>query len=166
MAKKSTKPKREAKWARNTKDAERRAAETGKALSKEARKKIVAEGKKQAKQRRARIRDVGQAVPEGYARRQGGMYFALLENYRPDKSRNKKDVQAFANANLRSFTKDDGWISKASKQGMLSHLGELNLRKTTAAREKMRKAGLYGGRGHAGQQSKAIIYWGQDGKSP
>jgi hypothetical protein len=95
------------------------------------------------------------------------MYFALLENYRPDRKRNDARRQAFANSHLRTFQKDGGWISSASKQGMLTHTGILNLRKTTAAREAMKKAGLYGAQpGKRGGPSQAIIYWGQDGKSP
>ena len=163
-------PKKPAKWAKNTKSAEAKAKESAKGLTKEQRAKIAAEGVKQAKQKRARIRDIGQAIPEGYLRRQGSKYFALKENYRPDSSRNSEKKQAFALANMERFMRKGGWLDSTSKQGMLNALGEQNLRKTTSARNMLKKEGLY--EKHPGQKTKgqkssaAIIYWGQDGKAP
>lgn len=176
MAKKlkgPSKPRREARWSKNTAAATEKAKKAAGRLSKTERAKIVAEGKEQVKQKRDRIRDVGQEVPEGYART-GKRYFARVENFRPDASRNTAERQSFANAHLRYFQSDKGWIHSASKQGMLDKDGALNLRKTTAARNKMKEAGLYGkdafkeraGMKTRRKESAAIIYWGQDGKAP
>lgn len=176
MAKKPkgpSKPRKEARWSRNTAAATEKAKKAAGRLSKKERDKIITEGKEQAKQKRARIRDVGQEVPEGYART-GKRYFARVENYRPDATRNTAERQSFANAHLKYFQSDKGWIHSASKQGMLDKDGALNLRKTTAARNKMKEAGLYGkdafkeraGMKTRRKESAAIIYWGQDGKAP
>jgi hypothetical protein len=176
MAKKpkgTSKPRQEARWSKNTAAATEKAKKAAGRLSEKERKQIAAEGKKHAKEKRARIRDVGQEVPPAYART-GKRYFPRVENYRPDATRNSPERQSFANAPLEYFQRADGWIHSASKQGMLDKDGGLNLRKTTSARNKLAQAGLYGKdafKERAGMQtrrkeSNAIIYWGQDGKAP
>ena len=68
MAKKpkgTSKPRKESRWSRNTAAATERAKKAAGRMSKAEREKAIAEGKEQAKQKRARIRDVGQEVPKG-----------------------------------------------------------------------------------------------------
>ena len=155
------------RYSRNSSEATAKATRSALGLTKEQYRKKAEEAKKQAKQKRARIRDIGQAVPEGYLRRQGSLYFALKENYRPDKKRNSKAKQDFALKNMDRFMRDGGWLDSTSKQGMLLADGTQNLRKTTAARNMMKKLGLYGRAGAKTRgKSAGIIYWGQDGKAP
>ena len=72
----SSKPKKSAKWAKNTKDATEKAKKNG--------------GKQwnieDAYTKSERIRDMGQAVPKGYMRT-GGRYFAKVANMRPIQSK-------------------------------------------------------------------------------
>lgn len=162
---KKTSNRKPGRWARNTAHATERATATSAKMSKRERDAIIEQGKSYAKQRRARIRDVGQDIPEGYLRRQGSKWFALKENYRPDAERNGEERQAFVHANMERFMREGGWLDSTSKGGMLDSSGAQNLRKLASARNKMKEVGLYG---HAGthKQSEAMIYWGQDGKSP
>lgn len=160
---KSKKPK---KMGAMAKKAQAKAKENAKGLTKEERKKLVAEAKKQAKQKRARIRDYGQAIPDGYLRRKGSLYFALKENYRPDKHRNSRAAQAFVNANHERFFKDGGYLDSTSRNGNLGKDGDQNLRQTTSARKLMDKAKAYAKHATGNRKSKYMIYWGQDGKTP
>ena len=162
---KKTSNRKPGRWARNTAHATERATATSAKMSKRERDAIIEQGKSYARQRRARIRDVGQDIPEGYLRRQGSKWFALKENYRPDADRNGREKQAFVLANKERFMREKGWLDSTSKGGMLDKDGVQNLRKLSTARKMLTEAGLYG---HAGthKQSEAMIYWGQDGKAP
>ena len=156
--------KREKKYARNRADHDKMIKEKRKGLTKEQRAAAVKEAREGAKKRRARIRDVGQAVPEGYIRKTGSLYFSRKENERLLK-RNGEDVNAWASANRERFMKKGGWMDSVSRNGMFHRDGGMNLRKTTVARNAMKKYGLHAQLRDPGD-SKFTIYWGQDGKQP
>lgn len=124
----SSKPKKSAKWAKDTKDA------TAKA-KKNAGKKWNTED---AYVKSKRIRDMGQAVPKGYMRT-GGRYFAKVENMRPISSKTSQEQRNLFYANKTKFLGpkfDAGWMRSIGNQGMYNgDLSEANFRKTAAARK-------------------------------
>lgn len=157
------KPKKSAKWAKNSKEA------TAKA-KKNAGKKVNVED---AYVKSKRIRDMGQAVPKGYMRT-GGRYFAKVSNMRPIQSKTSQAQRNMFYANKHRFLgarEDGGWMRSLGNQGMYNgQTSEANFRKTVAARKMMDKdGGTYAPdyKKHAGAKkaakSRYIMAIGQDG---
>jgi hypothetical protein len=131
-----TKPKKAAKWAKNTKDYETKQSSKAKGGKKGA--NFNSEDAQIIKQKSKRIRDVGQKPPKGY-HRTGGMYFAKNANDRPIKSMTTEAQQQLFYANKPKFIgvgKKDVWVAQAANQGMYNgDTGEANFRKSAAARK-------------------------------
>ena len=145
-------------WARNSKDATKRAEKGGKGNLED------------SHIRGKRIRDVGQAVPKGYMRT-GGRYFAKIANMRPIQSKTSDMQKAFFYANKDRFLGPDGkggWMRSLSNQGMYNGTtSEGNFRKTSSAKRMMDKDKVYNGYGTTGKKkaskSRYIMAIGQDG---
>lgn len=157
------KPKKSAKWAKNSKDA------AAKAKKNAGKKWNVEDSYVKSK----RIRDNGQAVPKGYMRT-GGRYFAKVANMRPIQSKTSKEQRIMFYANKDKFLgpkQDAGWMRSLGNQGMYNgQTSEANFRKTAAARKMMDKdGGTYAPdyKKHAGvkkaSKSRYIMAIGQDG---
>ena len=124
----SSKPKKSAKWAKNTKDATEKAKKSG--------------GKQwnieDAYTKSERIRDMGQAVPKGYMRT-GGRYFAKVANMRPIMSKTSQQQRDLFYANKEKFLgprMDAGWLRSLGNQGMYNGAtSEANFRKMVNARK-------------------------------
>lgn len=165
----SSKPKKSAKWAKNSKDAAAKAKESkGKNTNVEDYYTKKGAGK--------RIRDLGQAVPKGYMRT-GGRYFAKIANMRPIKSLTTQQQRNLFYANKDRFLgprEDAGWMRSVGNQGMYNgQTSEANFRKTSAARKMIdADGGTYppdwkASHGTAGKKkqskSRYIMAIGQDG---
>ena len=159
----SSKPKKSAKWAKNSKDAAAKAKKNGG-------KKWNAED---AYLKSKRIRDNGQAVPKGYMRT-GGRYFAKVANMRPIQSKTSQQQRNLFYANKEKFLGpkgDAGWMRSLGNQGMYNgSTSEANFRKTASARKIIdADGGTYAPdyKKHAGAKkaakSRYIMAIGQDG---
>lgn len=157
------KPKKSAKWAKNTKDA------TAKAKAAKGKNNVTEDAYTKGK----RIRDMGQAVPKGYMRT-GGRYFAKVANMRPIQSKTSKEQRIMFYANKDKFLgpkQDAGWMRSLGNRGMYNgQTSEANFRTTPAARKMMDKdGGTYAPdyKKHAGAKkaakSRYIMAIGQDG---
>lgn len=162
----SSKPKKSAKWAKNSKDASAKAKKSGGKNSNIEDYYVKKTGTK-------RIRDVGQAVPKGYMRT-GGRYFAKVCNMRPIKSKTSQAQRNLFYANKEKFLgpkEDAGWMRSLGNQGMYNgQSSEANFRKTAGARKIIdADGGTYAPdyKKHAGMKkaakSRYIMAIGQDG---
>ena len=165
----AAKPKKKAKWAKNSSDYAKKQAAKAKS------KKYVEnqEDYETKKTGSKRIRDVGQKPPKGYMRT-GGRYFAKIENMRPIRSLTTMQQRGLFYSNKEKWLGADGrggYVGSAANQGMYNgETSEANFRKTAGAR-KLRAAdgGTYGPEydPHAGAKKSAksrfIMAIGQDG---
>lgn len=163
------KPKKTAKWAKNSADYVKRQEAKSKAKNYIGNVEDRMVGGKHAPSKR--IRDLGQKPPKGYMRT-GGRYFAKIENMRPIQSMTTLQQRGLFYANKEKWLGPDGrggYLGSASNQGMYNgETSEANFRKTAGARKLIDADGGTYGPGydkHAGGQKKSryIMAIGQDG---
>lgn len=169
MAKKTDKPKtatagkkKGGQWAKNTSDYEKkqkRKTSGGKEAPLNAEDKNMHPKSK-------RIEDHGQKPPKGYMRT-GGRYFAKICNARPIQSLTTPAQRMLFEQAKVGFLGPDGnggWVGSAANQGMYDgNTGEMNFRKTTAARKAIDGQKAYHVHPGGKPKSRYIMCIGQDG---